>query len=1647
VLGAAGRAYAVSYNRPLADRGVSGGEGTTNQVFYAEFPMIFWLEENGYNVSYFTGIDAARYGSLIPQHQVYLTAGHDEYWSGQQRANVTAARDAGVNLAFFTGNETYWKTRLQNALAGPPTPNRTLVTYKETLGTTGTTSAKIDPLPDVWTGTWRDSSFSPPADGGRPENALGGTIFTVNRGPADGSGTSFLVPALDAQDRIWANTVVAALQPGQVYTSAINLLGYEWDSDLDNGFRPAGLIDLSSETVNVPEMLLNNGSVFGPGTASHSLTLYRADSGALVFGAGTVQWSWALSNDHDGGPSPTDPVIQQATVNLLGEMGAQPATLLAGLVPATPPTNRTPPASAITSVNNGLKVRTGHASTVSGTATDSSGGVVAGVEVSVDGGKTWHPATGHGTWSYTWTPTTPGTITVLSRATDDSGYTEVPGPGVKVTVVPDATTPPQIVNVSAAVVNTQTATITWTTDENATSRVDYGTSPTALTSNASNSALVTAHSITLTGLTPDTVYYFRVTSVDGHSNSTTVPATSGAPSQFATPAFIDTTVTDFSGGQTGANTYIAQMADGEVILAPTVGTEFSGTSLPAGWFSTPWSSGGTAGVSGGLLTVDGANAGTSARYGPGRSLEVTATFSGATFQTVGFGVDFNATPWAAFGTSSGGGLYAETNNGTASSNLLIPGNWFGSPHDFRIDWTSSAVNYSIDGVLVASSPLVITGSMRPLASDLTPGGGVVTVDWMHLTPYAASGTYTSRVFDAGQLVTWTLFNDSIVTPPNTSIALAVRMGNTAAPDGTWTDFIPVSGPGAIIGGASRYLQYQAVLTTTNPGQTPVLQFVALSDNPAAGSDTYPPKVLSITPAASATNVSPSTTVVVKFSELMNAATITASTVQLFPAGSSTPVAATVSYAGSTATLQPTGLLLTNTQYQVVVSGSITDSSGNPLGSNVTSSFTTGLATFTDTTVSDFSAGTTGSGTYVSHTSDGEVILAPLTGSEFLGTSLPSGWFSQSQGSGGSASVPNGTLTVDGALTGPNQFFGPGVSLQFQATFSGDPYQHIGFGTDLSAAPWAIFSTAGGGALYARTNNGTSFVDTLLAGNWLGSPHQFRIDWTTSGVTYFIDGTQVASSTLAITANMRPLVDDNTPGGGVVTVNWLRLAPYAASGTFVSRVFDAGTAVTWSNLTWTANTPAGTGLGMSVRMGNTATPDATWTDWVPLSTSGAAIGGSSRYLQYQAALSTTNTALTPDLDSVTAGYSTTADTVPPTVVSSSPAAGATNVNLITPVVVKFSELMNAATITTSTVQLFAAGSSTPVAASLTFSGSTATLTPTVALQGNTSYQVVVSGSITDSSGNALGSNVTASFTTGSGQWLQTTAADFSAGTQNGTAVTNTAGGEVQLARVFGDEFNGTALGSAWTATPTGGGTASTTVSGGILSVAATEVDSVQTFSNVPVEGSINFGAAPYQHFGLATSLSAVAGNSWAIFSTAGTTNTLFARVNASGTTTDVNLGGLPSGFHDYLIKPVSGGFAFYVDGALQTTITASFPTGTALKVVLSAYNASPVLQADWVHINSYPAGGTFTSSVFDATRAAIWGTVNWDAVLPAGTTITVETRSGSTATPDGTWSAWTPVSNGGTVASPSARYLEYEVIFSTTDPTLTPILDDILFNWS
>jgi Domain of unknown function (DUF4082)/Bacterial Ig-like domain/Bacterial Ig domain len=724
-----GRGAKVSYNRPMTTRQGQCCVGSIQSwLFAAEYPMLRWLERNGYNVSYTTGADTDRRGGELLEHEVFLSVGHDEYWSDDQRTNVEAARNAGVNLAFFSGNEVFWKTRWEASIDGSGTPYRTLVTYKET-----SAGAKIDPSPE-WTGTWRDPRFSPPSDGGRPENALTGTIFMVN-GPSRHDAIE--VPAEEGGLRFWRNTSIANLPADGVATLPVGVLGFEWDEDRDNGFRPAGLVRLSKTTIPVGTYLLDYGSAYGGGTATHRLTLYRHASGALVFGAGTIQWSWGLDPMHDTapglpGPAAADPRMQQATVNLLADMAVQPGTLQSGLISASPSTDTSAPTSSIASPLPGATIN--GPVTISGTAGDN-GGVVGGVEVSLDNGQTWHPAEGREDWKFVWNPNAIGQFTIRSRAVDDSGNIGAASPAVSVTTtaataafddltpgtllagqypagqinwhedewlvsppvgsfetvnisftealleaslsfvvprrllsiqafnsgpdastvmitcasnppksvvvppnefltistgwigpcdtatiassngwntnfdnllfddfgVPPDTTPPVISSVQATVNGTR-ATITWITDENADTQVEYGPTTNYGSSTPLNSTLVSAHSAALSGLTLNTGYHYRVKSRDSWGNlsvSNDFTFTAACPCSLwdasatpVVPAAADTTSielgvrfqTDVPGyinglrfykGQTNTGTHTAHLwsATGQLIASATFTNE------------------------------------------------------------------------------------------------------------------------------------------------------------------------------------------------------------------------------------------------------------------------------------------------------------------------------------------------------------------------------------------------------------------------------------------------------------------------------------------------------------------------------------------------------------------------------------------------------------------------------------------------------------------------------------------------------------------------------------------------------------------------------------------------------------------------------------------------------------------------------------------------------------------------------------------------------------------------------------------------------------------------------------------------------------------------------------------------------------------
>ena len=90
---------------------------------YTEYPMIRFLEANGYDVSYVSGFDVATRGSLLLNHKIFLSVGHDEYWSGEQRANVEAARTPASTWRSSAGTRCSGRPAGRRASTAPTRPN------------------------------------------------------------------------------------------------------------------------------------------------------------------------------------------------------------------------------------------------------------------------------------------------------------------------------------------------------------------------------------------------------------------------------------------------------------------------------------------------------------------------------------------------------------------------------------------------------------------------------------------------------------------------------------------------------------------------------------------------------------------------------------------------------------------------------------------------------------------------------------------------------------------------------------------------------------------------------------------------------------------------------------------------------------------------------------------------------------------------------------------------------------------------------------------------------------------------------------------------------------------------------------------------------------------------------------------------------------------------------------------------------------------------------------------------------------------------------------------------------------------------------------------------------------------------------------
>jgi hypothetical protein len=276
------RALAVSLDRPY-DR-----DGAYLFLVY-ERKLINLAERTGLPLAYLTGMDIAADGHVLDGAAALISPGHDEYWSPPERAHVTAARDAGTNLAFLGANAMFRRTRLGPTRLGP---DRLVICYK--------TSYLRDPMYGqdnaLVTSDWRE----PPHPD--PESSLTGTLYESNPASA-----AYVVAAPEAW--LFGGTGVSR------GTSFGGLVGIEYDRV--NPVYP----------VERPIQVLSHSPLTCRGINSYADSAYYTHpGGAGVFNTGTMRWVGSLAGRNSFGITPgCGDFTRRVTVNVLRAFADGPA--------------------------------------------------------------------------------------------------------------------------------------------------------------------------------------------------------------------------------------------------------------------------------------------------------------------------------------------------------------------------------------------------------------------------------------------------------------------------------------------------------------------------------------------------------------------------------------------------------------------------------------------------------------------------------------------------------------------------------------------------------------------------------------------------------------------------------------------------------------------------------------------------------------------------------------------------------------------------------------------------------------------------------------------------------------------------------------------------------------------------------------------------------------------------------------------------------------------------------------------------------------------------------------------------------------------------------------------------------------------------
>ena len=286
-----GGGVSISFNRPYGKYCQAFNDYTnttgSGEFLLFEFPLAYWLEQHGYDVTYISNGDTHRDPAGLLRAKGFFSVGHDEYWTLEMYRHVQAAVAAGLNVAFFSGNAICGKIRYDRDQRGAA--DRIF----ERIGVYG---------PPGGTREFIAMSSLPHE---RPyANELIGAHST---GPVTG-GADWACVAPDHW--LFAGT---GMKRGD---SIPGLVGWEWHGD------PAPIPGL--------EVVASSPTYSEPGKPNDGIftaTIYPGPRKNVVFNAGTIWWSVGLSEPPGfrrpksySTPQGPDPRVQRITANLLERM-------------------------------------------------------------------------------------------------------------------------------------------------------------------------------------------------------------------------------------------------------------------------------------------------------------------------------------------------------------------------------------------------------------------------------------------------------------------------------------------------------------------------------------------------------------------------------------------------------------------------------------------------------------------------------------------------------------------------------------------------------------------------------------------------------------------------------------------------------------------------------------------------------------------------------------------------------------------------------------------------------------------------------------------------------------------------------------------------------------------------------------------------------------------------------------------------------------------------------------------------------------------------------------------------------------------------------------------------------------------------------